>query len=456
MGTVQAKEKQTMVRVPVEQAPVLDFKKDVRVDRVNVTGLKRTKDDFIKPIVRELFHATNFGDVLVKADKVHRRLENLECFKNIEIFVDTSKGPKASPDGIEVTFDVTEMNWLLGSVNAMAGSEEAALVVGGRAPNILGRGEKVQLEYTHSNTHNTNMALSVSKPLVNMKSNAKIKSSIYQSNASFGASGFNEQDRAANIAFEFNSAPNVHHTVLWEAVWRYLDSTTRTVPMSVREQNGHSMKSSLIHSITMDRRNKPVFPSSGTLIDITTEFAGLGGDVGFVKNEIKMQANVSLFKDFVLQGTLQKGLLSEYSDNKTSHICDRFFLGGATSVRGFEFRGLGPHEDNISLGSELYWAAGLHLYAPLPFKVFERNFGDFFRTHLFVNAGNLGKFDSGMDYRDFFKQMVASARMSCGAGLAVRIGNSARFEINYCVPVSVQQGDRPIKGCQLGVGISFL
>lgn len=40
--------------------------------------------------------------VLVKADKVYRRMENLECFKNVEIFIDTSKGPKASPNGIEV------------------------------------------------------------------------------------------------------------------------------------------------------------------------------------------------------------------------------------------------------------------------------------------------------------------------------------------------------------------
>jgi outer membrane protein insertion porin family len=104
----------------------------------------------------------------------------------------------------------------------------------------------------------------------------------------------------------------VRHTLLWEAVWRYLDSTTRTVPMSVREQNGHSLKSSLVHTITMDRRNKPVFPTSGSLIDITTEFAGLGGDVGFLKNEIKMQSNVSLFKDFVSSNFTSRILLLNY------------------------------------------------------------------------------------------------------------------------------------------------
>lgn len=52
-----------MVRLPAEHAPVLDFKQEVRVDKINVTGLDRTKDDFILPIVKEVFQATNFGDV---------------------------------------------------------------------------------------------------------------------------------------------------------------------------------------------------------------------------------------------------------------------------------------------------------------------------------------------------------------------------------------------------------
>lgn len=52
-----------MVRLPAEQAPVLDFKQEIRVDKINVTGLDRTKDDFILPIVKEVFQATNFGDV---------------------------------------------------------------------------------------------------------------------------------------------------------------------------------------------------------------------------------------------------------------------------------------------------------------------------------------------------------------------------------------------------------
>lgn len=31
------------------------------------------------------------------------KLDELGCFKNISIFIDTSKGPKATPDGLEVS-----------------------------------------------------------------------------------------------------------------------------------------------------------------------------------------------------------------------------------------------------------------------------------------------------------------------------------------------------------------
>jgi hypothetical protein len=43
-----------------------------------------------------------------------------------------------------------------------------------------------------------------------------------------------------------------------------------------------------------------------------------------------------------------------------------------------------------------YWAAGLHLYTPLPFKPGQGGIGDILRTHFFVNAGNIDNFDFSM------------------------------------------------------------
>lgn len=47
------------------------------------------------------------------------------------------------------------------------------------------------------------------------------------------------------------------------------------------------------------------------------------------------------------------------------------------------------------LGGEVYWAGGLHLYTPLPFRPGKGGFGDLFRTHFFLNAGNLCNLNYG-------------------------------------------------------------
>jgi hypothetical protein len=39
---------------------------------------------------------------------------------------------------------------------------------------------------------------------------------------------------------------------------------------------------------------------------------------------------------------------------------------------------------------QAYWAGGLHLFTPLPFSPGKGGFGDLFKTHIFINAGNLG------------------------------------------------------------------
>lgn len=51
----------------------------------------------------------------------------------------------------------------------------------------------------------------------------------------------------------------------------------------------------------------------------------------------------------------------------------------------------------------MYWAGALHLYTPLPFRPGCGGFGELFRTHFFVNAGNIGNWaDQGKKELTFF------------------------------------------------------
>lgn len=63
---------------------------------------------------------------------------------------------------------------------------------------------------------------------------------------------------------------------------------------------------------------------------------------------------------------------------------------------------------------------------------------------------------SAEDFAQSFQTMLTDFRASYGIGLAVRLGQIARVEINYCWPYRFCKGDRLVKGVQLGLGIDFL
>ena len=105
---------------------------------------------------------------------------------------------------------------------------------------------------------------------------------------------------------------------------------------------------------------------------------------------------------------------------------------------------------------------GLHLYTPLPFirrSSSGHGFSDDFRTHTFVTAGNLLSNYHYKPHKGVGQNVDAAIRnfrLSYGAGLAIRLGGIARIELNYCVPIRAQAGDKVAPGLQLGVGVSFL
>ena len=90
---------------------------------------------------------------------------------------------------------------------------------------------------------------------------------------------------------------------------------------------GHTLKSSLKHILCVDRRDNTIFPTEGTLFKLSQEFAGLGGNIGFFKNELELQANLPLAEDISLQGSFSGGILKDLQGDKTFNISDHFFLG---------------------------------------------------------------------------------------------------------------------------------
>ncbi|XP_072047783.1 sorting and assembly machinery component 50 homolog A-like [Amphiura filiformis] len=458
MGTVYAKERRGGPQMEEEEGTVSrTFSGNIKakVQRIHIDGLARTKDDIVIAQVQDVFKAGTFKEVIEKSGNAKLKLERLGIFTGVGVFIDTSKGEQDDPDGFDITFNVKESRRITGSTHAQVGNNEGNLIVGVRMPNIFGRVETLATEYTHGSKHTTGYNVTFTKPFSKNLDKRFIVSG-FKSSAEYLPSSYRDTERG--IKMEINCCIWARkHSVRWEGVWRELACMTRTASFDVREQCGHSLKSSVKHIFTRDTRNETILPVKGYLVKLTQEAAGYtGGDVNFLKSEAELQLNKSLFWDWVLSVCLQGGVMKSMKESPTL-IQDRFFLGGPTSVRGFNLRGLGPYSQGDSLGGEAYCAFGIHLYTPLPFRPGRGGFGDLFRTHFFINAGNLSNLNlAENNMQDHFNQLRETLRWSYGAGIVLRLGRFARFEINYCIPQTALATDSVNAGIQFGVGVNFL
>lgn len=322
----------------------------------------RTKDDIVKAQVTDLFKARDFQDVIIRAYKVKGKLESLGCFRNIGVYIDTSQGPQATPDGVEVglynytlirrninnysglilfsslmrdwfrdsqaflrealnyilsqvTFTVREMRRLIGGINTMVGNNDGSVIIGAKAPNLFGRGERLQMEYSHSTKSSTNINVSAIKPFVDSWLHTvyvkllpllyltfllltapcffrRLTSSVFNTSSDFPWSGYNQRDKGLliDIALNPDGVGILRHNLQYEATFRKI-VTTKQASFRVREQCGPSLKSALRHICSIDKRDSVIFPTAGSLVQFSTEVAGLGGNIGFVKNELTMQTN---------------------------------------------------------------------------------------------------------------------------------------------------------------------
>ncbi|KAF9407758.1 hypothetical protein HW555_012322 [Spodoptera exigua] len=414
-----------------------------RVDRVHVDGLNRTKDDIIRSTVDDLFHATDFEDV-------RRALDEMGCFRDIGVFIDVSSGPGATPEGLEVTFQVRELSRVVGGINTTVSENEGNLVLGVKMPNVLGRGERLAAEYSMGYRSSSNFSVAATKPFPHKPLVPVLAATVYQQNHEYPWSGYRLLDRGALLDLAFKTSPATRHNVQWEGMVRDTAVLSKTTSFKVRESSGPQMKSILRHIVCVDHRDEPMFPTRGTWMQFTSELAGLGGGVAHLRTELLAQANHSLRPELVLQASAALGVLHDVFGTE---LADHFFLGGPTSLRGFRQRGVGPHCDGQATGGRVYWAAGLHLYAPLPFQGSRTGLASLFRSHLFANAGCLAMPEgAGLAALEALRE----ARVSVGAGLCVRLGRGARLELNYALPLRAGPGDVRAPGLQFGVGANFL
>jgi len=210
---------------------------------------------------------------------------------------------------------------------------------------------------------------------------------------------FDEQRRGGSVSFGHRFIPelSVKGTLKAEAV-EINDIELGTAP-DVLAVAGSSDLVSLRGDITYDKRDNWWVPSKGYLLGAYFEHYGkfLGGDVDIWKAGLEGQFFLTVRTDrfgrkHVLAISGQADFSDTYGGGRVP-IFERFFAGGAHSVRGFEFRGLGPHFGDQPLGGETRLLGSVEYSFPLAAEAL--------RGLLFWDVGQVVPTISGLELGEF-------------------------------------------------------
>ncbi|MFH0771162.1 MAG: outer membrane protein assembly factor BamA [Candidatus Omnitrophota bacterium] len=401
------------------------------VEKVEIKGNIRTKDKVIRRELR-LRPGEPFDGKKLQRSK--ERLYNLGYFEDISF--DTEKG--STSNKADLIVDVKETK--TGEFSFGGGFSTVDKIVGFAQvtqrnfdimnfPTFTGGGQELVLR-AEVGTVRRDYQLSFTEPWIfgypylfgfDFYQNTHLK----DRNIGYG---YNERRRGRDLRFgkEFDDYDRADLAYRFEEV--KISDVEDDANFDLKKEMGLNSISSLGLSLTRDTSDSAYSPSKGYRLVGSVEDAGglFGGDKDFVKWYGSSVLYVSAFEKHVLEFRLRVGAIGAYGDSSDVPIYERFYAGGADTVRGFKERSLGPRDSatNDPLGGEAMIVGNAEYIFPVV---------EFLKGAVFFDAGNVwakeGDFGSG------------GYKYSAGAGIRVKTPVGP-VKLDYGYPLKVDTGQK--------------
>jgi outer membrane protein insertion porin family len=314
----------------VERGPEAHF------GRVTITGNVTTRDRVIR---RELTFAE--GDVF-SSDALQRsrqKVMNLGHFEQVDLIPRPREGSV-----IDVDIEVKER--LTGQIEfGVTYSPEDGVM--GRLrlaeTNLFGRGQTLQLMLERSSSR-ANYSVTFYEPSI-LDGPWSAGFSVYNLNAEY-----DDYDQES-IGGRLRVGRSLFEYVRGEAAVKHekvtVDNIDADASTYIKEQEGTAITNSLRLSLTRDTRDNFMNPTKGNRTSVSGEYAGgvLGGDNYFTKEQVEHSLYVPLFWRFIGMVHGEYGSIQGF-DGREVPINEKFFMGGSNSMRGFDYRDVGPKDEN--------------------------------------------------------------------------------------------------------------
>jgi outer membrane protein insertion porin family len=333
------------------------------VDRININGNTNTADKVIRREFR-LAEGDPFNALRVRRSR--DRIQSLGYFQdNLEI-----QQQELSPDRVALNIDVQER--ATGELQLSAGfsSVEQFLVNASvQQRNFRGLGQQLRASINYS-SFSRSFELGFTEPYL-FDRNIAIGADIFRRDfSSFNFVGDDRQTTYEEVATGGQIRVGVPLTENLQLALRYglnlseiglnediyfsdPDGPGPSEPVCdpllagryLCDVLGDRVVSSAGYTLVYSTLNNSLRPSSGFRALLSQDFAGLGGDVRYLRTRASAARYWSIGSGFVLSASAEGGAIISFEDGEPGidavRLTDRFTLG-SPQIRGFDIRGVGP------------------------------------------------------------------------------------------------------------------
>ena len=336
----------------------------VFVERIDVEGNTTTLDR----VVRRQFK-------IVEGDPFNPRQirEAAERIRALGYFSDAKVNARegSTPDRVVVDVDVEEKpTGSLSFGGTYSTNSGFGLAISFKENNFLGRGQTLGLSVSGAQS-NENYGINFSEPAFLGRDVAFDFSLGYQSTQTFNAP-YDTRVKAFGSGLTFplgdNSTLNVRYNFQASTMKPGKSAPVTGSILAAEIAKGEVLSSALGYTYRYDSRTTGIDKKEGFLLEFGQDFAGVGGDVQYVRTKARAVAQTRVLnEDVTLRASFSGGMLNYSKGN--SRTIDRLGLLGEY-IRGFEPQGIGPRQltpgaYDDALGGNMYFVASVEAEFPL-------------------------------------------------------------------------------------------
>jgi outer membrane protein insertion porin family len=329
----------------------------VYVERIDIIGNLRTRDE----VVRREFRLVE-GDAF-NSSKLHRseqQIKNLDFFSKVNI----TNVPGSSPDKTIINAEVQEKSTGDFSVGIGYSTTDGPLVDAGvHERNLLGRGLDLRLDSVVA-LRDESIDLSYTDPYFLDRNFAAGFDLFADNRDDTSFAGFSQFSVGGTLRGGYQITEPLRQTLTYTLRQDRIYNISATTSPFIVAQAGTRNTSAVGQTTLYDKRDNRQDPTSGYYASFSSDVAGLGGDVAYVRGSVQAGGYYPITPDYIISLTGQGGhILGIEQDVR---IEDRFFVGG-DNLRGFQTGGIGPRDSiyDDALGGETYYVGSLSLAYPL-------------------------------------------------------------------------------------------